>query len=333
MGKLLKKDLQKLLACIKCDQRVVIPPKPGYDSGVHRMGDQYVVISTDPCLGVPLEWFGWLLIHYPSSDAALFGAKPEFGSITLLGPPSTDPQLFQTIMKQACEAADELDLLIITGHTGTYEGVSTVIGVCTVYGTVAKAQLITPDGAKPGDHILCTKPVGLEIAINFALTRRPVANRLFGTRRTRDLMQLVQMQSCVKEALALAEIPGVHALHDATEGGVLTALNEMAEAANLGCTIHFDHVPIVDEAAVFQQHFTLSDAEVLAMSSTGTILASVAPEAKTRVEKVMRSISLPWNYIGTFTSAKQRTLIVGDTKTPFPSKALDPYTQILTGSI
>jgi hydrogenase maturation factor len=235
-------------------------------------------------------------------------------------------------MKQACEAADELDLRIITGHTGTYEGLSTMIGVCTVYGTVTKTQLKTPDGAKPGDHILCTKPIGLEIAINFAFTHRSKANELFGTRRTRELTHLVQMQSCVKEALALAEIPGVHALHDATEGGVLVALNEMAEAANLGCTIHFHRVPIVNEAAIFQDLFTLSNAEVLAMSSTGTILASVAPEAKPDVEKVMRHIGVPWNYIGTFTRTKQRRLITGEVETALPSTAKDPYTKILSGS-
>ncbi len=146
-------------------------------------------------------------------------------------------------------------------------------------------------------------------------------------------MQQVQMQSCVKEALVLAKIPRVHALHDATEGGLLMAVNEMAESANVGCTVHFDRVPIVNEAAVFQKRFTLSNAEMLAMSSTGTILASVAPEAKTRVANVMERFGLPWSYIGTFTNAKQRTLITGKTQTAFPTKAVDPYTLIITESI
>jgi len=39
MGKLGLKDLQKLLRCIKADNRVVIPPTAGYDSGVHLLGD------------------------------------------------------------------------------------------------------------------------------------------------------------------------------------------------------------------------------------------------------------------------------------------------------
>ena len=44
----------------------------------------------------------------------------------------------------------------------------------------------------------------------------------------------VYMQSCVKEALELAEIEGVHAMHDATEGGFVAALNELAQASKLG---------------------------------------------------------------------------------------------------
>ena len=45
----------------------------GYDAGVHRLGDKYVVVAADPCTGVPEEWFGWLLINYAASDVALFG--------------------------------------------------------------------------------------------------------------------------------------------------------------------------------------------------------------------------------------------------------------------
>jgi len=84
MGKLPNKELKALLSCIKKDSRVVIPPMVGYDSGVHLLDGKYVVIATDPCTGVPEEWFGWLLINYAASDVALSGAKPEFCTINLL---------------------------------------------------------------------------------------------------------------------------------------------------------------------------------------------------------------------------------------------------------
>lgn len=331
MGKLSTKNLKKMLNCIKKDRRVIIPPASGYDSGVHLMGDKYIVVSTDPCLGVPQKWFGWLMIHYPSSDVSLFGAKPEFCSINLLGPPSTQPQIFLDIMKQACEAADELDLAIVTGHTGTYNGLKTLIGVCTVYGKVDKDRLITPGRAKPSDHILCTKPIGLEIAVNLALTQKTLANKLFGTRRTKELSQFVQMQSCVKEALILAEINGVHAMHDATEGGLMVALNEMAEASNVGFKINFDKIPIIEEAYILQEAFALSDEEILAMSSTGTIVASISPKARKTVEQTMRKISPHSSFLGSFTKDKQRILLNNGDKNLFPKKVNDPYVRILSG--
>ena len=86
MGKLASEDLQKILSCIKKDFRVIVPPMIGYDAGVHLLHGKYVAVATDPCTGVPEEWFGWLLINYAASDVALFGAKPEFCTINLLGP-------------------------------------------------------------------------------------------------------------------------------------------------------------------------------------------------------------------------------------------------------
>ena len=106
------------------------------------------MVSTDPCTGVPPEWFGWLLINYAASDVALFGAKPEFCTINLLGPRPTDPTVFQDIMAQTCEAADELNIAIVRGHTGMYDSLKDMLGVCTVYGTIEPEKLITPGNAK-----------------------------------------------------------------------------------------------------------------------------------------------------------------------------------------
>ena len=125
-----------MLDCIKKDFRVIVPPMIGYDAGVHLLHGKYVAVATDPCTGVPEEWFGWLLINYAASDVALFGAKPEFCTINLLGPIGTKPEVFQKIMKQTCKAADELDIAIVRGHTGMYDSLKDLLGVCTVYGTV-----------------------------------------------------------------------------------------------------------------------------------------------------------------------------------------------------
>ena len=143
-------NLKTLLSCIKKDFRVIVPPMIGYDAGVHLLHGKYVAVATDPCTGVPEEWFGWLLINYAASDVALFGAKPEFCTINLLGPIGTKPEVFQKIMKQTCKAADELGIAIVRGHTGMYDSLKDMLGVCTVYGTVEPRKLITPGNAKAG---------------------------------------------------------------------------------------------------------------------------------------------------------------------------------------
>lgn len=78
MGKLPPEELKSLLSCIRKDTRVIVPPKIGYDSGVHIFNGKYLVVATDPCIGVPKEWFGYLLVNYAASDVALSGLNPSF---------------------------------------------------------------------------------------------------------------------------------------------------------------------------------------------------------------------------------------------------------------
>lgn len=333
MGKLAPKELRKLLDCIRQNEKVVVPPMVGYDSGVHHLGDKCVVVSTDPCTGVPEEHFGWLLIHYAASDVALFAAKPEFCTINLLGPMGTESKVFQNAMRQACSAAEELGVAIVTGHTGTYEGLTKLVGVCTAYGTVQPEKLITPGNAKAGDLILCTKPVGLETAVNFSLTHNAWAQKIFGAERTEELARLVHMQSCVKEALQLAKLSGVHAMHDATEGGLTAALNEVAEASHLGFHVEFEKVPVSPEALKLQQVFRLTEEQVLSMSSTGTIVAAVDPQAREKVQKTIDKSGYPANFLGEFTENKNRVLTKNKKRTPFPEAADDPYAMILSGKV
>lgn len=329
MGKLPPDQLRKLLSCIKQNSKVIVPPELGFDSGVHTINEnELLVVSTDPCIGVPKKWFGWLLIQYAASDVALFGAQPEFCAITLLGPPSTKAQIFTEVMKQACGAADALKMAVVAGHTGTYEGLLTLVGTCTAYGLIQRENLVTPAGAQAGDHIVCTKQIGLEAAVNFALTHRSHALSCFTATETSKLQKLVKMQTCVKEALLLAENQ-VHAMHDITEGGLVEALNEMAKASDLGFILDFEKLPILQEVMKLKRHFNLSQQELLSLSSSGSILAAINPETKVRVLRELRKHGIAACLIGVFTKNKKRIIRFDDKKTAFPKVAADPYGKIM----
>jgi hydrogenase expression/formation protein HypE len=331
MGKLSNEELKRLLSCIKQDFRVIVPPMIGYDAGVHLLHGKYVAVATDPCTGVPEDWFGWLMINYPASDVALFGAKPEFATINLLGPLGTKPEVFQKIMKQTCSAADELSIAIVRGHTGMYGSLRDLLGVCTVYGTVEPGRLITPGNAKSGNLILCTKPLGMETVTNFSLMYPFLAQTLFGEEQQKKLATQVKMQSCVHEALELSQIGGVNAMHDATEGGFVSALNELAQASNVGLRVDWEKLPISKEVLALQNYFKLTDEQMLAMSSTGTILAAVKPEAQEKVTVALNKKGLSACFLGEFTRNQERILSKNGIETQFPQVADDPYTRILSG--
>ena len=334
MGKLPTKDLLKLLSCINNDSRVIISPQFGFDSGVHLLDEKkYLVVSSDPCIGVPKEWFGWLLINYVASDVALFGAKMEFCSINLLASLGTKPNVFQKVMEQVCNTAKNLGVNIVTGHTGTYGGLSTMVGVCTGYGYLIRNKLITPQDAKPGDYLLLIKPLGFETIINLSFCKQEFAQRLFGKKRVAELKGQVHFQSCVNEANLLCELDGVHAMHDTTEGGLLASLNEMAEASNVGFRINWDQIPFQKEVYVLRDFFNLTDIQLLSLSSTGSIIVAVDPDDFYKVESLFRKIGVEMSLLGVFSKDLKHVLVNNGKKTLFPSEPDDPYEHILSKKI
>ncbi len=331
MGKLSNTELEGLLGCVKKDSRVVIPPMIGYDSGVHKLDGKYLVVASDPCTGVPEEWFGYLLINYAASDVALSGTTPEFCTINLLGPSLCATEVFKKIMNQTCLAADELGIAIVRGHTGTYDSLKSLVGVATVYGITKAEKLITPGNAKADDLILCTKPLGLETVTNFALIRKELAQDLFGAEQQEEFSKQVRLQSCVREALQLAKIDGVHAMHDATEGGFVAALNELAEASRAGFRAEWNQIPVSKEVSALQTYFDLSDTQVLSMSSTGTILAAIDPKAQDKVATALRLRGLKAHFIGKFTETTKHVLVTSGREASFPEVPDDPYDLIISG--
>ena len=329
MGKLGLRELKSVVRCIKRGSSILVPPGVGLDSGVHKIpGGLCLVVSTDPCVGVPKSWFGWLLVHYAASDVAVFGVAPRFCAVTLRGPPRTPTRLFQSVMRDACHAANQLGMQIVTGHTGSYDGLDDMVGTCAAYGFASLREVKTPRGVRAGDNIVCTKPLGLETAVTFSQTQRALAQRLFGKSRANRLSRQFQFQSCVKEALALSKMPGVHAMHDAAEGGLVSALNEMAEASKTGFSIDFTKVAVPREVYILARHFRLSTNEMMSMSSTGTLIAALEPSAEGRVLRRLSELKTLARVVGTFSRSRRRRANDHLGERPFPDRAQDPFSRI-----
>ena len=330
MGKFDSKKLSEIIKYLKHSNDVIIPPTPGCDAGVYKVdNNRYMVISSDPCTNVPREWFGWLMIHYPSSDVATFGTKPTMAAINLLGPTGTNYKVYERIMHQASKAARELKIDIIAGHTGNYSSLSEVIGICTVAGFVNKERLVKPTNSKPGDLILIVKPLGLETLTNFSLVNYKKSRILFGSKKAQSLRAMVHCQTCVDEALLLAKYERLHAMHDITEGGLITALNEMADLSNLGFEIFYENLPMMEEMRNLQEYFRLSMIETLSASSTGCLIASISPDNKDEIIEVLNKKGFTNKITGKFSQKKGRFINLKNRKVKFPQKAKDPYIKII----
>ena len=111
----------------------------------------------------------------------------------------------------------------------------------------------------------------------------------------------------------------------------MAALNELAEASRVGFYVDWNRLPISRDVRLLQDHFKLSDEHVLAMSSTGTILAAVDPKAKDKVVQVLNGNGLSAHFIGKFSYDTKRILLKKGIEMLFPEVAEDPYRQILSG--
>jgi len=138
------------------------------------------------------------------------------------------------------------------------------------------------------------------------------------------------MQSCVKEAMLLAQINGVHAMHDATEGGFVAAVSELAEASKVGFRVDWEKIPVCKEMLVLRDYLKFTDEQVLAVSSTGTILAAIDPQAQEKVKAALSKNGLSACFLGQFTESKELFLIKTGKETPFPQVANDPYAEVLS---
>jgi hydrogenase expression/formation protein HypE len=108
----------------------------------------------------------------------------------------------------------------------------------------------------------------------------------------------------------------------------------MAEASKVGFRIDFARVPIFSEALKLQKHFDLSDEQLLSMSSTGTLIASISAEKNFEVRKTIeKDHEVRASLLGTFTQNKNRVLIREGKETSFPREAHDPYQRILSAKL
>ncbi len=258
--------------------QIVVGPQMGVDAAILRLGEEYLAIAEDPVFPGPTtsaDDFGWITVHIGASDVAVMGIKPQFMTYSLLLPPGTKEDYIAELVGSISKYAREIGISIVGGHTGFYNAVTLpTIGGITVWGTGRK--YITPAGAQVGDAVIITKGAAIEAA---ALLACELEERLLAAGVPSGLVERARKRlremSVVAEAGIAAEVGGVHAMHDATEGGVARGLWEVAEAAGVGLLIERSQVILPEDVQAVCSHFNLNPYEVI---SEGTLVLTCLPD-------------------------------------------------------
>jgi hydrogenase maturation factor len=236
------------------DRRLLVGPGAGLDAAVLELADgRVMVVAEDPIFpapGLPLETFGWFTAHIGASDVAVTGVRPSHMTYSLLLPPGYPERDTKIIVDSVSSAARDLGIAIVGGHTGWYGAVTIpVVGGITVWGFAERDRWISPGGARDGDVLLMTKGPGVEAAALLAVLRRQRLEPRMAPELLARVLARTREITVVEDALTAFGAGGVHAMHDATEGGVLTVSGEISHAAGIPVACNFDAVPVPEDIA------------------------------------------------------------------------------------
>ncbi len=323
VGKLPYSELKRLLSIIsKPDPSVVLGPGVGEDAALIDLGDRVLVVHSDPITGA-VERIGWYSVHVSANDVATRGARPKWLTTVILLPEGSAPAYALEIARQAREAADEIGAVIVGGHTEVTPGLDRPIVVSTAFGVAEKGKVVSTANAQPGDVLVLTKGAGIE---GTAILASEFRDRLAGKVSSETLERaklFVRELSVVREAMLAVEVGGVHAMHDATEGGVLGAVQEMAIASGLSAVVFEEQIPVRSETAEICR---ILGCDPLRLISSGSLLIAVEPGRAGRLLRVLSEAGVPAANIGRLERGEGLTLV---RKGGVEEKILEPITDEL----
>ena len=338
VGKLPPARLQNLLKgrLGRAAQDIIVGPGAGLDCAVLQIAPgRYMAIAEDPIFpapGLPLSLMGQFTVHIGASDVAVAGVKPSHMTYTLLLPPNCPEADAAAIIDSIGRTASELDIAIVGGHTGWYGAVALpIVGGVTVWGYADEGGWISPGGAKSGDVLLMSKGPAIEAAALLAVVWEERLKQDMNAATLRRLLERTTEITVVDDALTAFACGGVHAMHDATEGGVLGGAWEMSDAAGLPLSLNLDAIPVPDDILVIGEAL---DFNIWQAISEGTLLAAVEPDAVPAVLKAWERKNIPGFVLGRFdASLPASTVHLNGHDHPLAEPLEDPFWELFFAAL
>lgn len=298
-GKLPAAELKRFLAAVRpCDPAVLVGGAVGEDAAVLDLGGQELLVAkTDP-ITFATEDAGRYLVAVNSNDLATTGAEPRWLLVTALLPEGASAELVAGVFESLRRACDEAGISLVGGHTEMTVNLDRPVLVGCLLGTVPRHRLLRTSGARPGDAVLLAGGVAVEGTAILAREHAPLLRERGVSeetiRRAAGWLRRPGI-SVLPAARLLRSLPGVHAMHDPTEGGVVTALEEIAEAAGCGLGIDLEAIPVLEESRQIAQAL---DLDPLGLLASGALLATLAPEAVEEALARLAAAGIPAAVIG-----------------------------------
>ena len=293
---------------------VLVGPWPGTDCAIVRLSaGRVMALTTDPlsvipCLG--LAGSARLACHLLASDLCTSGIPPAYATVDFNLPPEmSDGELTEYWQAMSDEWA-KLEVAVVAGHTGRHPGCEyPIIGGATLMGVGDEGRYVTPAMAEPGDRIVITKGFAIEAT---AIAAHLIPRRLMAALETGGMTRPEAEKALARARASLAQVSvvadcraalkvgvrdrGVSALHDATEGGVLGGLIELAKATGHDLRVERAKIPLPPEARAACEAWGAIDPGWTL--SEGTLIAAVRPALTAALLAAFAEAGIPAAEVG-----------------------------------
>jgi selenide,water dikinase len=296
---------------------------------VYQVSDDVALVATvdyiTPVVDDPFIW-GGIAAANALSDVYAMGARPIFVLNIVNFPRDTLPlEVLERVIEGGAAKVAEAGVPILGGHS--VDDPEPKYGLVAL-GTVHPSRVVRNVGARPGDWLVLTKPLGIGI-ITTAIKRGLASPETIG----RAVAVMSMLNRAASEAMVASG--GVHAATDVTGFGLLGHLSEMLGEGGVGVRVEVDAVPVLSETWDFvrqdvvpggtrrnlasvaevvdwserlsmEQQLVLADAQ----TSGGLLLAVDPSAAESLLEDLRARGVLAATRIGTFTENSGRIEVV-----------------------
>lgn len=219
------------------DPNLLVGYETSDDAAVYKISDTSAMINTIDFITPPVDdpyWFGQIAAANSISDIYSMGGKPLTALNVVMFPSKIlDTGILRQILSGGFDKVTEAGAVLAGGHSVDDE--EPKYGLC-VNGIVHPDRILSNSGARPGDALILTKPLGSGVIFNAVRSGKLKFNDV-------EKEVLPKVAALNDKAVDCALKFDIHACTDVTGFGILGHLMEMANGSGNLFTIQYDTLP------------------------------------------------------------------------------------------